>query len=56
METKNVKKLLLYLLAKSEYTEADRQAIATAFEIPQNVIVVNNEEQKEIIDSLLQKR
>jgi hypothetical protein len=56
METKNVKKLLLYLLAKSEYNEADRQAISSAFEIPQNIIVVNSEEQRIIIDNLLKKQ
>ncbi len=55
METKNIKKLLLYLLAKSEYSEADKQAIAVAFDIPQNVIVVNSEEQKIIINNLLTK-
>jgi hypothetical protein len=56
METKNIKKLLLYLLAKSEYSEADKKAIAVAFEIPQNVIVVNSEEQKQIVETLLKKQ
>jgi hypothetical protein len=56
METKNVKILLLQLLAKSSYSDTDRQAIATAFEIPQNIIVVNSEEQRIIIDNLLKKQ
>ncbi len=56
METKNIKKLLLYLLAKNEYSEADKQAIAVAFDIPQNVIVVNSIEQKQIIETLLKKQ
>jgi hypothetical protein len=55
METKNIKKLLLYLFAKSEYSEADKKAVAVAFDIPQNVIVVNSEEQKIIISELLKK-
>jgi hypothetical protein len=56
MQTKNTKALLLYLLSKNEYTNADKEAIATAFDIPQNVIVVNNEEQRTIIDNLLTKQ
>ena len=55
METKNIKKLLLYLLAKNEYSEADKKAIASAFEIPQNVIIVNSEEQKTIVNELVNK-
>jgi hypothetical protein len=56
MDTKKIKILLLQLLAKSSYSDTDRQAIATAFEIPQNIIEVNNEEQRIIISKLLQKQ
>jgi hypothetical protein len=56
MQTKNTKALLLYLLSKNEYTDADKQAISSAFEIPQNIIVVNSEEQRIIIDNLLKKQ
>ena len=58
MDTKKIKILLLQLLAKSSYSETDRQAIASAFNLylEQTTIVVNSIEQKQIIETLLKKQ
>lgn len=53
--TKETKILLIRLLAQSSYSETDKQAIATAFKIPQSIIEVNSMEQKQIVTELMEK-